>query len=149
LLWNALDEIEVDGHGVTVGSRAHLVGTDVVVKRSFVRNLLMRGLHLCLKTLGVGHIQDTQCGFKLFTRESARLLFPPMHIAHWIFDVELLLLAHLLGVPVAEVPIAWHEVQGSKINLMSDSITMLKDLIILRVNYAIGRWAVMRRLKVD
>jgi hypothetical protein len=25
----------------------------------------MRGLHLCLKALGVGHIRDTQCGFKV------------------------------------------------------------------------------------
>ena len=80
----------------------------------------MHGLHLCLRTLGVGHIRDTQCGFKvrlpfsisflypfanptiptcpsqLFTRKSARSLFPPMHIAHWIFDVELLLLARLV-----------------------------------------------------
>jgi len=149
LLWRALDEIDVGGHAVAVGSRAYLVDTDAVVKRSFIRNLLMRGLHLCLKTLGVGHIRDTQCGFKLFTRESARLLFPPMHIAHWIFDVELLILAHMLGIPVAEVPIAWHEVQGSKINLISDSISMLRDLIILRSNYAIGRWTIRRRLKAE
>lgn len=72
-----------------------------------------------------------------------------MHIAHWIFDVELLLLAHLLNLPVAEVPIAWHEVQGSKINLVSDSIGMLKDLVVLRTNYAIGRWETQSRRKRD
>lgn len=37
LLWKALDETEVDGHGVAVGSRAHLVGTDAVVKASRVK----------------------------------------------------------------------------------------------------------------
>jgi dolichyl-phosphate beta-glucosyltransferase len=71
-----------------------------------------------------------------------------MHIAHWIFDVELLLLAHLLRIPMVEVPVAWHEVQGSKINLISDSLSMLKDLIILRANYTFGRWAV-RRTKTE
>jgi len=71
-----------------------------------------------------------------------------MHIAHWIFDVELLLLAHLLRIPMAEVPVAWHEVQGSKINLISDSLSMLKDLVILRANYTFGRWAV-RRTKIE
>ncbi|KAF8315394.1 nucleotide-diphospho-sugar transferase [Clavulina sp. PMI_390] len=142
LLWKALDRIEFGGQGVAIGSRAHLVDTDAVVKRSFVRNLLMHGLHLCLRTLGVGHIRDTQCGFKLFTRQSARSLFPPLHIAHWIFDVEILVLAQLLRIPVVEVPIAWHEVQGSKINLIIDSLAMLRDLVILRTNFAIGRWEV-------
>lgn len=65
-----------------------------------------------------------------------------MHIAHWIFDVELLLLSALLGLPIVEVPIAWHEVSGSKINLVSDSIAMLRDLVVLRANYATGRWEV-------
>lgn len=72
-----------------------------------------------------------------------------MHISHWVFDVELLLLARLLRLPVTEVPITWHEVQGSKINLMSDSLSMLKDLIILRANYTIGRWTVGKKLKVE
>lgn len=36
LLWKALDEIDVDGHGVAVGSRAHLVNTDAVVKASSI-----------------------------------------------------------------------------------------------------------------
>jgi dolichyl-phosphate beta-glucosyltransferase len=121
----------------------------------------MHGLHFCLRTLGVGHIQDTQCGFKvrsridlldcfgvsdhkmqMFSREAARSLFPSMHIAHWIFDVELLLHAHLIQIPIVEVPIGWHEVQGSKISLVSDSIVMLRDLVILRANFALGRWTI-------
>lgn len=70
-----------------------------------------------------------------------------MHIAHWIFDVELLLVARMLTIPVIEVPIGWHEVEGSKINLVMDSIGMLKDLLILRANYAIGRWSIDNRVK--
>lgn len=72
-----------------------------------------------------------------------------MRISHWIFDVELLLLARILNIPVAEVPIAWHEVEGSKINLVMDSIGMLRDLIVLRANYAIGRWKIQQRQKQD
>jgi len=146
-LWKEMDAIKRDGHAISVGSRAHLVGTNAVVKRSFVRNLLMHGFHFTLRTLGVGHIRDTQCGFKLFTRASARALFPTMHIAHWIFDVELLLVARMLAIPVVEVPVGWHEVAGSKINLVTDSIGMLKDLLILRANYAIGRWSANSRVK--
>ena len=64
-LWKEMDAIKKDGHAISVGSRAHLVATDAVVRRSFVRNLLMHGLHFTLRTLGVGHIRDTQCGFKV------------------------------------------------------------------------------------
>ncbi|KDQ19600.1 glycosyltransferase family 2 protein [Botryobasidium botryosum FD-172 SS1] len=139
-LWEEMDKIEKDGQGVVVGSRAHLVGTEAVVKRSLVRNILMHGFHFLLRTFGVGHIRDTQCGFKLFTRTTSQSLFPSLHITNWIFDVELLLLARMLRVPVAEVPVAWEEVAGSKIRLLWDSLGMLTDLIVIRGNYALGRW---------
>jgi len=146
-LWKEMDKTEKDGQGVVVGSRAHLVGTEAVVKRSLVRNILMHGFHFLLRTFGVGHIRDTQCGFKLFTRASSQLLFPTQHITNWIFDVELLLLARMLRIPVAEVPVGWEEVAGSKIRLLWDSVGMLKDLVVIRANYALGRWKPVRPSK--
>ena len=100
----------------------------------------MYGLHTILRVVGVGHIRDTQCGFKLFSRRAAQLIFPYQHLATWIFDVEVLLLAKQLRIPVAEVPIQWHEVSGSKLNVMVDSLQMLRDLLILRANVLLGRW---------
>ncbi|KAJ7625493.1 Alg5-prov protein [Roridomyces roridus] len=141
LLWNAMDKLAPDnGAGVVVGSRAHLVKTEAVVKRSLVRNILMYGLHTILRIVGVGHIRDTQCGFKLFSRAAAQQIFPAQHLPTWIFDVELLLLAKELGIPVAEVPIEWHEVPGSKLNVVSASLQMLRDLLIVRANHLLGRW---------
>jgi len=111
------------GHGVALGSRAHLVGSEAVVKRSFVRNFLMHSFHLFLSLLlrppspsrlllawqrrraasgkplslplAQPEIRDTQCGFKLFTRATAQHIFPLSHLDRWIFDVELLMLAEL------------------------------------------------------
>ncbi|KAF8506415.1 glycosyltransferase family 2 protein [Hysterangium stoloniferum] len=145
LLWNAMDDIEDDGRGVAIGSRAHMVNTEAVVKRSAIRNFLMHVFHFVLRTLGVGHIRDTQCGFKLFTRSAAQELFPSLHLATWVFDVELLIMAQILAIPVAEVPIAWHEVAGSKLSLVSDSLGMFKDLVVLRLNYILRRWNVSRQ----
>ncbi|CAD6893493.1 unnamed protein product [Tilletia laevis] len=202
------------GHGAVLGSRAHLVGSEAVVKRSFVRNFLMHSFHLflslllrppsparllrawnrarasSLKTaapLAQPEIRDTQCGFKLFTRATAQHIFPLAHIDRWIFDVELLMLAEMasertlrsgagavkrpsssstikskinsspslgqihsegeqgillrLPLPIAEIPVHWAEVSGSKIELLKDSIGMALDLLILRANYGIGRWS--------
>ena len=107
-----------------------------------IRNVLMYGLHTILRIVGVGHIRDTQCGFKLFSRRAAQQIFPVQHLATWIFAVELLLLAKELRMPVAEVPIEWHEVSGSKLHVFADSLQMLRDLLILRANLLLGRWKV-------
>ncbi|CAE7145636.1 unnamed protein product [Rhizoctonia solani] len=139
-LWLAMD----DGADVVCGSRAHLVGTAAVVKRSFIRNTLMYGLHTLLRFLGVSHIRDTQCGFKLFTRSAAHTLFQTLHIPHWIFDVELLVVALMCGMRTDEIAVGWHEVAGSKINILWDSLEMLRDLLVLRANYVTGRWRVAR-----
>lgn len=143
LLWKKMDELGPKNEpSVVVGSRAHLVKTEAVVKRSVLRNILMYGLHTILRIVGVGHIRDTQCGFKLFSRRAAQQIFPVQHLATWIFDVELLLLAKQLGIPVAEVPVQWHEVAGSKLNVVKDSLQMLRDLLVLRANQLTGRWKV-------
>lgn len=78
--------------------------------------------------------------YQLFTRASARVLFQSLHLHGWVFDVELLLLAQRLDIPVIEVPIEWQEIDGSKMSLMRDSINMGKDVLLLRGNYTIGRW---------
>jgi len=150
-LWKKMDEIAPNNvPGVVVGSRAHLVESEAVVKRSFLRNVLMYGLHTVLRIVGVGHIRDTQCGFKLFSRRAAQQIFPAQHLPTWIFDVELLLLAKQLRIPVAEVPIEWHEVAGSKLNVVTASLQMLRDLLIVRANHLLGRWtATPERLKSE
>ena len=137
-----LQNIEQNGLGVCVGSRAHLVTTEAVVQRSRVRNWLMYSFHAFLRFIGIQSIKDTQCGFKLFTRDAAALIFPFMHLDGWAFDVESLVLADLQGMPVAEVSIEWHEVAGSKISLLGDSVGMAIDLLVMRLNYTLGRWKV-------
>ena len=109
----------------------------------------MYGLHTILRIVGVGHIRDTQCGFKLFSRRAAQQIFPYQHLATWIFDVELLLLAKYLQIPVAEVPIEWHEVAGSKLNIVTASVQMLRDLLIVRANHMLGIWKPVPLKKVE
>lgn len=120
---------------VAIGSRAHMVNTDAVVKRSFIRNLLMYGLHTLVFVFGIRSINDTQCGFKLFNRSAIESIFPYLHTEGWIFDVEILMLALGKKIPISEVAISWHEVDGSKMDLARDSINMAKDLVVIRMAY--------------
>ncbi|KAI3329038.1 glycosyltransferase family 2 protein [Xylariaceae sp. AK1471] len=150
----------VDGayRGVAIGSRAHLVGSEAVVKRSALRNFLMRSFHLILTILtppATSRIRDTQCGFKLFSRAALPHIVPYMHAEGWIFDIEMLMLAESApavpvlgfngavigsspGIKVAEVPIDWHEVSGSKLNVIQDSIKMALGLAVLRASWMMG-----------
>ncbi|MCJ1372182.1 dolichyl-phosphate beta-glucosyltransferase [Loxospora ochrophaea] len=141
-LVRACKDIEdVDGRGVAVGSRAHLVGSEAVVKRSFLRNLLMHSFHLLLRLLtppATAAIRDTQCGFKLFSRPSLPYIIPYMHSEGWIFDVEMLMLAESAGIKVVEVPVGWKEVKGSKLNVLWDSLGMAWGLAVLRAAWGVG-----------
>jgi dolichyl-phosphate beta-glucosyltransferase len=131
-----------DLRGIAVGSRAHLTDTDAVVARHWLRNVLMQGFHLLVYVLGVRGIADTQCGFKMFGRDAARRVFANMHVEGWIFDCEMLHIAQVSGFAIHEVPVHWEEKDGSKIELVWDSIRMARDLLIIRLNYALGRWVV-------
>ncbi|KAK5127923.1 hypothetical protein LTR85_005040 [Meristemomyces frigidus] len=130
-----------EGRAVGVGSRAHMVGTEAVVKRSILRNTLMRAFHLLIWTLTTHRtslIRDTQCGFKLFTRPSLPYIIPYMHSEGWIFDVEMLMLAESADIPMVEVPIGWKEVKGSKLNVIKDSLGMAFGLALLRIGWGVG-----------
>ena len=126
---------------VAVGSRAHLVDSEAVVKRSKLRNFLMHSFHVLLRLLTppkTAKIKDTQCGFKLFSRATLPCIVPYMHSEGWIFDVEMLMLAEMSEIPVVEVPIGWQEVKGSKLNVIWDSLGMAVGLAALRFCWGFG-----------
>ncbi|KAJ5709081.1 Dolichyl-phosphate beta-glucosyltransferase [Penicillium malachiteum] len=132
---------DAGGRGVAVGSRAHMVGSEAVVKRSKLRNFLMHSFHLILWLMTpprTATVKDTQCGFKLFSRAALPYIIPNMHSEGWIFDVEMLMLAEFAQIPVAEVPVGWREVKGSKLNVLRDSIGMAWGLALLRAAWSLG-----------
>lgn len=131
-------ELSSDEPGVAIGSRAHMVTSDAVVKRSFIRNFLMYGLHTLVFIFGIRQIKDTQCGFKMFNQSAIQKIFPNMHNEKWIFDVEILLLANLQKIKIKEIPVNWKEIDGSKIDLAKDSIGMAIDLVVTRLAYILG-----------
>lgn len=136
LLVNAFSKNE--NPAVAIGLRAHMVNTDAVVKRLFIRNFLMYGLHTLVYIFGIRKVQDTQCGFKMFNRKALSMIFPHMHTERWIFDVEVLLLAELQNISIHELPVNWEEIDGSKVDLAKDSIGMAIDLVVTRLAYLLG-----------
>ncbi|KAI5966726.1 ALG5 [Candida pseudojiufengensis] len=133
-----LNSVDLNQPAVAIGSRAHMVNTDAVVKRSLIRNFLMYGLHTLVYIFGIRKIQDTQCGFKMFNSKAIQGIFPHMHTERWIFDVEVLLLGELQNMKMKEVAVNWQEIDGSKIDIARDSIEMAIDLVVTRLAYLSG-----------
>ncbi len=132
------------GDGIAVGSRSHLQ-KNAVATRKWYRNVLMYGFHFAVAFVGgVRNVRDTQCGFKLFTRRTAQLVFASQRIRRWCFDVELLYVAQSQGVPIIECDVNWAEIPGSKLALLDSSLKMARDLIVIRLCYVFGVWKIVK-----
>ena len=121
------------GHDVVLGSR-EVVGAVRVVPQPWYRRsmgyvfMLLRG---CVVLPG---FIDTQCGFKAFTAEAARLIFARARLDGFCFDVEILAIADHHHLEVAEVPVHWTDDPRSSVSPLSDSLRMLADLFRIRRN---------------
>ena len=88
----------------------------------------------------LGGISDTQCGFKLFSRQAVDQIFPRTTIDGWAFDIEVLSIARHRGLRIVEVPIEWHYREHSRVSLLRDSVRMARDVLRVRANMLKGRY---------
>lgn len=126
---------------VAIGSRAHLE-QQAIATRSFFRTVLMYGFHFLVWLFCVRTIRDTQCGFKLFTRDAAKHIFSNLHVERWAFDVELLYIAEKTKMIISEVAVNWTEIEGSKLVPVWSWLQMGVDLVLIWLKYQIGIWKI-------
>lgn len=103
------------------------------------RHAVGRVFNLTIRWLVVPGIADTQCGFKMFTAESVRAIFPHVALDGWAFDVEVLCIARALNLRILEVPIEWHHRAQSQVSVLRDSWPMLRDLLRIRTRTRRGQ----------
>ena len=127
------------GVEVAVGSRA-VDRSQVKIPQPLYRQVLGRAGNLLIQLLAVPGIKDTQCGFKVFTRKAASMIFPRQTIHRFGFDFELLFLAHKYGLPLREIPVQWFNSPYSKVR-MSDYLHTLIELFTIRWNDLKGRYS--------
>ena len=103
-------------HDVVLGSRIQPDGSDMRRTQPGLRRFLGRAFHGLASVWAAGKIQDTQCGFKGFTREAAHDLFARQRITSIVFDVELIYLARRRGYRMAVIPVGWSDKRGSRMH---------------------------------
>ena len=121
------------GYAVAIGSRIVRTPGETRVVTSLHRKLIGRLFAGIVSMFGVRGIGDTQCGFKIFRKEIVKEIFSHQKLNGFAFDVEILFIAHRFSLQVSEVPINWHNKEGSKVNLVLDSMKMLRDVLRLKV----------------
>lgn len=123
------------GYDIVIGSRG-LPESNVEVPQSWARETMGKIFNLLIRSLLPLEFNDTQCGFKMFRREAAELIFPRMSISGFAFDVEVLMIAQLHQLRTAEIPVTWRNVRDSKVHPIINSSEMLRDL--LQIRYKLG-----------
>jgi dolichyl-phosphate beta-glucosyltransferase len=134
-----LEKAMSEGAAVAIGSRA-LLSEDTAVKARWYRKVPGRIFATLVNVVLLPGLKDTQCGFKMFTREAARFIFPRQTAERFSFDPELLYLARYGKFKIAEVPINWHNVDGSKVNMVADSAKMAVDTLRFRIRGLCGKY---------
>lgn len=136
------------GFDIIIGSRSnHRKGAP------FTRKIMAKGMMFLRSAIvGLPDIRDTQCGFKLFTKEAAKNVFKKTKEVHHGFknihgssvtagfDIELLYIAKKMGYKIKEVPVAWLYVETRRVSPIKDSVDGLIDLFRIRRNILKGNY---------
>jgi len=115
------------------------------VDEPWSRHFLGRGFNFLVQLLVLSGINDTQCGFKLFTKKAAADIFSRLyiygervgeikHAYMGAFDVEVLFLAKKLGYEIKEVPVTWQYAETQRLNPVLDSWRMFLDILRVRIS---------------
>ncbi len=120
-------------YDVTFGSRAldrSLIGTH----QSWLRENGGRVINFMIRTMSGLDFADTQCGFKAFNMVKFRPLLDVVAIDRFGFDIEFLYVANHHGLSLAEIPVRWNDVAGSKVSPFRDTRRMMGELMQIRRN---------------
>jgi dolichyl-phosphate beta-glucosyltransferase len=93
------------------------------------RHILGKFFNRWVQWMLISGYEDTQCGCKVFSQKASQSIFSKTQENGWAFDVEVLVLAHLMGFQVKEYPVSWHYQSNSKIKVFSDGIRMAKAIL--------------------
>lgn len=122
---------------IAMGSR-DLEQSQVEIRQPWRREALGKLFNRVVRLLTGLPFQDTQCGFKLFRLNSCRDVFRCQRTHGFVFDVEILVIAHEWGLRAEEVPVVWRHAEGSKVRPIGHLVPVVIDLLRIRLNNARG-----------
>lgn len=132
-----IDPIHSGQYDLTFGSRA-IDRTLIGERQPWRREQGGRVINFVIRKMSGLDFADTQCGFKAFNMVKFRPLLDLMTIDRFGFDVEFLYVAKHHGLKLAEIPVRWNDVVGSKVSVVRDTRRMFSELSQIRSNATKG-----------
>lgn len=146
--WESCRKALDAGADVAIGSREG-IGAERVDEPRY-RHLMGRVFNGLVRLMLLPGIQDSQCGFKFFSRAALDDVLPRTLLYRnagevrmprvTAFDVELLFIARQHGHEIAVIPVTWHYGDQSKVNPVTDTLQNLRDVLMVRINGWLGRY---------
>ncbi|KKQ97502.1 MAG: hypothetical protein UT24_C0013G0012 [Candidatus Woesebacteria bacterium GW2011_GWB1_39_12] len=127
-----LKELKKDT-SVVIASR-RVKGAKIEVHQPWHRETMGRVFTLLTRILMKVNISDFTCGFKGFTKESAKKIFSASLINRWAYDAEILFLADKFGYKIKQMPIIWKNRNETRVRLKRVIFETFRDLFKIRLN---------------
>ncbi|OPZ32431.1 MAG: Glycosyl transferase family 2 [Tenericutes bacterium ADurb.BinA155] len=153
---HVFDTIKLDlgKYDAFIGSR-DVKGAIITEKQTFVRRITHWGAKTVIKNkFHLKTLHDTQCGYKIFRSNVAKLMAKHQIIAGFAFDVEYCYFLSLNGFSIKEVPVQWENDPDSSVSPFKASLNFYKALGKIKKNkknYLLSdaEWASLGRKKPE
>ena len=117
---------------VYFGSRSHKKS---IVKKKFIRDVLGNIMRFFVSTILDIKIKDTQCGYKLYKKRIAKVIFSKMKNYGFDHDLELILILKSKNIIIKELPVKWVHKDNSRLNIFWDPVKMLLEIFTIKLRY--------------
>lgn len=137
----AIDSLKLNQCDVFIASRK-LKMSKVIRKQSWIKNILGT-LYLKLNQFLFfeknQYFSDTQCGFKFFKNQNAKILYHDLFSHDGLADLEVLIRSQFLGLKVHEEPVDWVDERESKRALSKILKNEIPSILQLFYQYVLRR----------
>ncbi len=120
------------GCDIVIASRV-VAGARIEVHQPAYRERMGRFFNRVVQILALPGLEDTQCGFKLFTAAAAQDAFSAARLNGFSFDVEVLFIARKRGYSVMEIPVTWRNDEATRVTFLRGALAFV-DLARIRAN---------------
>lgn len=125
----------MDGYDGVIADRKNK-NSVISPKQNLYKIVRGRIFNILIRVLFLFPYRDTQCGAKLFTKETIKNILPRLGISNWCFDVEILFYCRQQKLKINSIPTIWSDIEGSNFDGIKIPGRMFFSIVRLRLYYS-------------
>ncbi|WKZ31317.1 MAG: glycosyltransferase [Candidatus Dojkabacteria bacterium] len=115
-LFRLFEQLEADENAQIAIADRYSKEATIIGKTPISRKIFSVGFRFAYHFMFGLKYNDTQCGLKAFRKEAGKYLMANNDVAGWTFDLNVLLMAKMLGLKVIDIPTVWEYKRDSTLN---------------------------------